>query len=71
MSLDLSDLGSIKVHPEVHCLIKAHALINKQEMAALAREIIHEWASKQHQAFSLAQDLAKAKELPGITGDWK
>ncbi len=71
MSLELADLGSVKVHQEVHCMLKAHALVNKQEMNALAREIIHEWAAKQFHAFSLAQELAKAKELPGITGDWK
>ena len=47
MSLELADLGSVKVHQEVHCLLKAHALVNKQEMNALAREIIHEWAAKQ------------------------
>lgn len=71
MSLDLADLGSVKVHQEVHCLLKAHALVNKQEMNALAREIIHDWASKQFQAFSLAQEIAKSKDLTGITGEWK
>lgn len=71
MSLELADLGSVKVHQEVHCLLKAHAMVNKQEMNALAREILHEWASKQFQAFSLAQEIARAKELAGITGEWK
>ena len=70
MSLELQDCNT-KVHPEVHALLKAHALINQMEMSALVRQIVHEWASKQERVWTMAQDLAKSKGLSGITGEWK
>lgn len=71
MALDLQDLPSIKVHTEVHSLLKAHAHVHKQEINALVREILHDWASKQFDVFSMANSLCKSKDLTGITGDWK
>jgi hypothetical protein len=71
MALPLTDLPSIKVHPEVHCLLKANATVNQKDVNALVREILHEWALRQFHVFSMATDLAKAKELSGITGDWQ
>ena len=71
MSLELQDLPTIKVHPEVHCLLKAHAQVREKEINAVVREIIHAWASKQVHVMSVARDIANSKELSGITGDWK
>ena len=71
MSLELQDLPTIKVHQEVHCLLKAHAQVHKQELNALVREIIHAWAKTQVHVFSVANDLAKSKGLTEISGDWK
>jgi len=71
MSLELQDVGAIKVHPEVHALIKGTAVIERIEMNALIREILHEWAAKRVDAMSMAVALAKAKGLSEITGDWK
>ena len=71
MALELQDLGSIKVHQEVHALLKAYASVHKQEMNSLVREIVHTWAQKQFDVMSMATSLAKAKDLPGITGEWQ
>lgn len=71
MALELQDLPTIKVHLEVHCLLKAHAQVHDKEINAVVREIIHAWASQQVHVMSVAEAFAKAKELPGITGDWK
>jgi len=71
MSLELQDLPTIKVHQEVHCLLKAYATVHKQDMNALVREILHKWAKQQVDVLSMATDLAKSKELTGISGDWK
>ena len=71
MSLELQDVGSIKVHPEVHALLKATAHVERIEMNALIRDVLHAWASKRTDALSMATELVKAKGLPGISGDWK
>ena len=71
MSLELQDLPTIKVHQEVHALLKAHSAVHKQEINALVREILHLWASDYVSVWSMANDFAKAKQLPGISGDWK
>lgn len=71
MSLELQDVGAIKVHPEVHAILKATALVDRIEMNALIRDVLHAWASKRVDAMSIATDLVKAKGLREITGDWK
>lgn len=71
MALELQDVGTIKVHPEVHALLKATAIAEKTEMSAKVREVLHDWARRQFDTYSLATELVKAKGLSGITGDWK
>lgn len=71
MSLELKDLPTIKVHPEVHAMLKANAMYGDVEINALCREILHKWATRQHEINVRAHELAKANGLSGITGDWK
>lgn len=71
MSLELQDVGAIKVNPEVHAILKATALVDRIEMNALIRDVLHAWASKRVDAMSMVTDLMKAKGLREITGDWK
>lgn len=71
MSLDLQDVGAIKVHPEVHAMLKAQAYVDRIEMNVLIRDLLHDWATKQNDARTMAEQLAKAKGLSGISGDWK
>ena len=71
MSLELQDVGTIKVHPEVHALLKASAHMDRLDMSAFIRDLLHAWASKQVDARTMAEQLAKSKGLSGITGDWK
>ena len=71
MSLELKELSSIKVHPEVHAMLRANALCKNVEMNALCREILHKWAKEQHEINTKAIEIARASGLSGITGDWK
>ena len=71
MSLELKELPVIKVHPEVHAMLKANAVCTDVEINAFCREILHKWATRQHEINTKAADLAKASGLSGITGDWK
>ncbi len=71
MALELQDVGGVKVHPEVHALLKARAAAEKTEMVTFIRELLHAWARKEFDTFTLANDLAKAKGLSGIVGDWR
>ena len=71
MSLELQDVGTVKVHPEVHALLKAAALSERVDMNAFIRDVLHLWASKQVDMHTMAHQLAVAKGLSGITGDWK
>ena len=71
MSLELKELSSIKVHPEVHALLRANALCKNIEMNALCRDILHKWAREQHEINVKATEIARASGLSGITGDWK
>lgn len=71
MSLELTDLGRVKVHPEVHALLTAQASISECDTNALVRGILHDWATKQFHVISVANSIAISKGLSGITGDWK
>ena len=71
MSLELKELSSIKVHPEVHAMLRANALCKNVEMNAFCREILHKWAREQHEINSKSDEIARASGLSGITGDWK
>ena len=71
MSLELQDVGAIKVHPEVHALLKATAITERLEMNALIRDVLHKWAKNRVDAMSMATDLVKAKGLREITGGWQ
>jgi hypothetical protein len=72
MSLPLADLGTIKVHPEVHAVLRAFARMeNEKELNAFVRRILHEWAKERVHALNLANEFAKERGLTGITGDWE
>lgn len=70
MSLELVDLPTIKVHPEVHALLKAQAHHDKRTLNDLVREILHTWASQKFNVLSMANDILKSKDMSEITGDW-
>jgi hypothetical protein len=71
MALELQDVGSVKVHPEVHAMLKAKAMCQKVEMVTLIRQVLHDYVRVDFDTYSLAVELVKAKGLSGITGDWK
>ena len=70
MSLDLTELPTIKVHPHVHALLKAQSLKEKRDMNQLVRAILHVWAFEKVDVISMANEFLKSKDLPEITGDW-
>ena len=71
MAPDLQDLPTIKVDQQVHAMLKAESLVHRIELNALVRDVLHEWAKKKFDAFSMAQDICKSKGLGGIDGEWR
>jgi hypothetical protein len=69
MSLPLHDLGSIKVTERDHSYLRARALSKKTDVAALVRQIVHEYVSAEMEVFTLAKGIHEAKGLGVIEGD--
>lgn len=71
MALDLQDLPTIKVDQQVHAMLKAESLVHRIELNALVRDVLHEWAKKKFDAFSMAREICKSKGLTELDGEWK
>ena len=61
MSLELHDLGSVKISQRAHALFKARASILGVDVVTIIRQVIHDAAQKEFNTMSLAADIYKSK----------
>ena len=69
MSLPLHDLGSIKVSERAHSYLRARALHQRFDVAALVRDLVEVHVKSELHVSSLAQEIHEAKGLGKIQGD--
>lgn len=69
MSLELHDLGSVKISQRAHALYKAKAMALGVDVVSVIRQVIHEAAQKEFDAMSVAAEIYKSKGLGDILKD--
>jgi len=72
MSLELHDVGRVRVTALAHCALAAHKRIYGTEYSEQIRKIVEEWAVKQVHGATVLSSCLKAKGLTvedaGISG---
>lgn len=68
MSLELID-ARIKITPETDCVLDSLHVASGKDRSEIARDVLHEWATRHiHESNLLARNL-KSRGLTGNVGD--
>ncbi len=69
MSIELQDLGKVKVSQQAHSFIKAQAEVSGRDVVEVARDLIHEALQNRFDIFRIADAIHKSKGLGEILRD--
>jgi hypothetical protein len=69
MSLDLHDMGRLKVTPETNAWLEAKHQITGEEKSAIVRDLLHKHIQQELDVIRVADRLLRREGLPGILGE--
>jgi len=69
VSLDLHDMGRLKVTAQTNAWLEAKHRLTGEEKSAIAREHLHRAAMQDIEVIRLADQLLRSEGLPGILGE--